>query len=152
VEGYVNDANASTLGGYAGHAGLFSHVYDLAKLCLMLKNGGIYADKTIFDPFTVQYFTSLRSKNNRRGLGWDKPDVRDPKKSPTSSLASPETFGHLGFTGTAIWIDPTNDVVVIILANRTYPDPGNKTYATEGVRVKIMDYVYESLGLVKKPN
>lgn len=147
LEGYVNDANSSLLGGVAGHAGLFSNVYDLAKLLTMLEQGGIYGGIQYIDPFTIQYFTSVRSKTSWRGLGWDKPNPKDPTHSPCSRFASPEAYGHLGFTGTAVWVDPTYDLVVIILANRTYPDPQNKTYSTQSVRTQIHDAVYQAMGI-----
>ncbi|MDX2062365.1 MAG: glycoside hydrolase family 3 N-terminal domain-containing protein [Bacteroidia bacterium] len=151
LEGYVNDANSALLGGVAGHAGLFGNVYDLAKALTMLQQGGSYGGVQYFDPFTVQYFTSARTKVSRRGLGWDKPDPKNPANSPCSRYASPESYGHLGFTGTAVWVDPVHELVVVILANRTYPDPENKAYAQQNARGLIHDAVYQALGVATSP-
>ncbi|MBX3102659.1 MAG: serine hydrolase [Bacteroidetes bacterium] len=147
VQGYVNDEAAALLGGYSGHAGLFSNVYDLAKLGLMLKNGGEYAGHRYLNPQTIAYFTAAQpqASGSRRGLGWDKPDNRPGYLSPYSKQASDQTYGHLGFTGTSFWIDPVNDLVVVILTNRTWPDSENLLYSNEGVRGKIADIFYDSL-------
>ncbi len=149
VQGYVHDENAALLGGVAGHAGLFSTAFDLAKLAYMLENSGEYGGECLLSPSTVNYFTKRFTTSNRRGLGWDKPETNKNKPSPTSRFVSPYTFGHLGFTGTAIWIDPRNDLVVIILSNRTFPSRENKGFVTESIRTKIVDYVYESFGIKK---
>lgn len=147
VQGYVNDEAAALLGGYSGHAGLFSNVYDLAKLGLMLKNGGEYAGQRYLNPETIQFFTRMQPEagGSRRGLGWDKPDLRPGYLSPYSKQASEQTYGHLGFTGTSFWVDPVNDLVVVILTNRTWPDSENFLYSNEGVRGKIADIFYDSI-------
>jgi len=146
IQGYVNDDNAAVLGGVAGHAGLFSNVYDLMKLGLMLKNEGQYGGTEFFVPTTVKYFTRKADKISRRGLGFDKPETHTGRITPTSRQAHPSTFGHLGFTGTAWWVDPQNDLVLVILSNRTYPDPNERRmFSNEAVRTQLMDVVYRSL-------
>lgn len=145
VEGYVNDENAALMGGYSGHAGLFSNVYDLAKLMYMLENGGGYGGRAYFSRSTIELFTRQGMAEYRRGLGWDKPETREGYITPTSKAASPATFGHLGFTGTGIWADPVNDLVYIILANRTFPDRRNQLYVRASVRTKIMDALYNAI-------
>ncbi|MCS7073180.1 MAG: serine hydrolase [Bacteroidia bacterium] len=145
VQGFVHDECSALLGGVAGHAGLFSNVYDLAKLSLMLKNKGKFAGKTFLQPETIAYFTSTSVKNSRRGLGWDKPEFQKGKISPCSKFASPETFGHLGFTGIGYWIDPQNDLVFIFLSNRTYPTSANTKFIDENIRIKVMDIFYQAM-------
>ncbi len=145
VQGYVHDENAALLGGIAGHAGIFTTMFDLAKLAYMLENSGEYGGECLLSPSTIAYFTKRFSPASRRGLGWDKPETSKNKPSPTSRLVSPYTFGHLGFTGTAIWIDPQNDLAIIILSNRTFPSRENKGFVSESIRTRIVDYVYQSL-------
>ncbi len=144
VQGYVHDPTAALLGGYSGHAGLFSNVYDLAKYLLMLKNGGTYGGKAYFKPETIKLFTSPSREGSRRGLGWDKPEVRADKPTPTSRSASASAYGHLGYTGGCVWVDPAYDLVYILLTNRTYPDD-RKLYVEESVRIQVMDKVYQSI-------
>lgn len=152
VQGYVNDECASLLGGYSGHAGLFSNPYDLAKMSLMLKQKGEYAGRRYFNEETVTYFTSPSADfpASRRGLGWDKPDKRPGYISPASPHASASTFGHLGFTGTCVWIDPENDLTFILVSNRTYPDSENNLFTTENVRGRVADLLYEAIRNYKR--
>ena len=91
----------------------------------------------------MSLFTTKRFKPSRRGIGWDKPVQSDPN-SPTSLFASPKTFGHTGFTGTCIWIDPEFDVVYIFLSNRVYPDRNNKL-SNANIRTRIQDVIYQSI-------
>jgi beta-glucosidase-like glycosyl hydrolase/CubicO group peptidase (beta-lactamase class C family) len=145
IKGYVHDPTAAILGGYAGHAGLFSNVYDLAKLMLMVKNGGSYGNYAFFSKETVRDFTRKQLRDNRRGLGWDKPDPDRSHSQPASESASLDTYGHLGFTGTAVWTDPVYDLIFVFLSNRTYPYSSNRLLVKESVRTKAMDLVYTSL-------
>jgi len=144
VAGYVNDECSAIMGGVTGHAGLFSNAYDLAKLGLMLMQGGQYGGKCYLNPTTIDYFTKATLPNSRRGLGWDKPDLRKGVVNPASAYCSPQTFGHLGFTGTSFWVDPVNRLVFVLLTNRTYPDSENLTFSNEGVRGQILTVVYRS--------
>ena len=105
--------------GVAGHAGLFSTTSDMGKFATMLLNDGHYGDTQYIAPEIVQQFTSQQSDISGRGFGFD-------RKSPTGfttagQLSSNDTFGHLGFTGTSIWIDREKNMAVILLTNRVYP-------------------------------
>lgn len=152
IQGYVHDPNAAIMGGVAGHAGLFSNLFDLCKYALMLKNGGEYGGICFLDAATIKYFTSQAKSKTRRGLGFDKPEPNKNKISPTCSQASLDTYGHLGFTGTALWIDPEYDIVFIFLSNRTYPNTKNPLFNNESVRAQIMSLLYRSIENFKKVN
>jgi CubicO group peptidase (beta-lactamase class C family) len=127
-------------GGVAGHAGLFSNANDLAVLGLMNLRGGIYGTVKYFDSKILKVYTTPPYFNNRRALGWDRPFPPEE-----ISLASPAAFGHTGFTGTAWWIDPENDLVFVFLSNRTYPFADNKRLTTNSVRTKLLNAVYEAI-------
>ena len=144
LRGYVHDQGAAMHGGVAGHAGLFSNAYDLAKLGQMWLRGGYYGGHRYFSPETVQLFTRRQYATSRRGLGWDKPLVGDPN-GPTGRLASPETFGHTGFTGTCIWVDPIQDLVFVFLSNRVHPDMTNNKLLNANIRPRIHDVLYQSI-------
>lgn len=144
LKGYVHDECAAVFGGVAGHAGLFSNTYDLAKMLFMLKNGGTYGGQQFLLPETIRAFTKQQLTYNRKGLGWDKPEPNPKRSNPCSQYASPETFGHTGFTGTCVWVDPTNDIVFVFLSNRTYPNPQHKLLNREAVRQRIFDVVYDA--------
>lgn len=144
VWGNVHDPTAAMKGGVAGHAGLFSNATDLAKFGQMQLNKGIYGDMVFFSPETVELFTKTTGSNGRRSLGWDRPDNNE-KNTPASKYASPESFGHRGFTGTAIWIDPVYNLVYIFLSNRVYPTARNNKLNDLKYRQKIQDIVYQSL-------
>ncbi len=140
VQGTVHDQNASLVGGVAGHAGLFGNANDLAILGQMLMQKGYYGGVKYFNQETIEDFTRQQYTNNRRALGWDKPFPPDE-----ISLASPEAFGHTGFTGTAWWIDPTEQLVFVLLTNRTYPFADNKRFTEKSVRTKALNAVYEAI-------
>jgi beta-N-acetylhexosaminidase len=143
VSGTVHDERAAMLGGVAGHAGLFSTANDLAKLGQMLLQGGTYGGIRYFKPETIELFTTRKYRTSRRGIGWDKPIPSDPG-TLTSFYASPATFGHTGFTGTCIWVDPQFDLVYIFLSNRVYPDRNNKL-SNANIRSRIQDVIYKSI-------
>jgi beta-N-acetylhexosaminidase len=143
VSGTVHDERAAMLGGVAGHAGLFSTATDLAKIGQMLLQEGRYGGVQYYKPETVRLFTAKKYKNSRRGIGWDKPIASDPG-TLTSFYASPSTYGHTGFTGTCIWIDPEFDLVYIFLSNRVYPDRNNKL-SNANIRSRIQDVIYKSI-------
>ncbi len=145
IKGFVHDPNAAIMGGVAGHAGLFSNVYDLAKLLTMLKNGGTYGGERFLSPETIGQFTRQQLDYNRKGLGWDKPARRGESSSPCSKYASRSTFGHTGFTGTGIWVDPKYDLIFVFLSNRTFPNQSNRLLYRENVRERIHDKVYQAI-------
>ncbi len=143
LRGYVHDEAAALFGGVAGHAGLFGSALDLAVLGQMLLNGGQYGSIRLFHPQTVQTFSS-KSRENHRGLGFDKPAPYGKNRS-IPLAASMASFGHTGFTGTMLWIDPEYDLVFVFLTNRTWPDPYNLRLYRGGYRKRMMEIVYEAL-------
>ena len=144
VQGYVHDQGAAMMGGVCGHAGLFSTTEEAARLLQMLLNGGVYRGVRYLHPETIRLFTSYYSPSKcRRGLGFDKPSLGGP--SPCGRLASPESFGHSGFTGTFFWVDPKYDLIYIFLSNRVCPDAGNGKLSGMNIRTDIQDYVYKVL-------
>jgi beta-N-acetylhexosaminidase len=142
--GVVHDQGAAMHGGIAGHAGLFSNANDLAKLGQMLLQEGYYGGVRYYRPETVRFFTQKQFENSRRGLGWDKPTPGD-WNGPTSYYSSPKTFGHTGFTGTCIWVDPEFKLVYIFLSNRVHPDMTNNKLLTANIRSRIQDVIYQSI-------
>ncbi len=149
VWGTVHDQIAAMYGGVAGHAGLFSNADDLAKLLQMNLQGGIYGTHRYLSTNVIDQFTARQNEDNRRGLGWDKPDLKDDL-SPTSHYASPKTYGHQGFTGTAIWVDPTFNLIFVFLSNRVHPDASNFKLIEYNVRKRIQDLIYESIWSFEK--
>ncbi|OJW69361.1 MAG: hypothetical protein BGO68_02865 [Candidatus Amoebophilus sp. 36-38] len=143
IHGIVHDPQAAICGGVAGNAGLFSNAHDLAVILQMNLQGGYYGGKQYLKKDIIQRFASKAFKNNRRGLGWDKPEMK--YKPNTSRYASASTYGHLGFTGTAVWVDPQHELIYIFLSNRTYPTESNNKLAEQNIRVKLQDIVYQSL-------
>ncbi len=143
VNGTVHDERGAMMGGVAGHAGLFSNAIDLAKLGQMLLNEGSYGGYIYYKPETVRMFAHKQFDKSRRGLGWDKP-IQSDLGSPTSLKASPETFGHTGFTGTCLWIDPEFNLVFVFLSNRVYPDRSNKLNSAN-IRSRIQDVIYDAI-------
>lgn len=142
IKGTVHDPNAALLGGVAGHAGLFSNVWDLVKLFQMNLNKGQLEDTRFFSPQTIDMFTKKQSSISHRGLGWNKPTKDD---GSVSHYASDQTFGHTGFTGTAAWVDPEKELIYIFLSNRVYPSAENNKILKNKTRKRIHDLVYESL-------
>jgi beta-N-acetylhexosaminidase len=148
IRGDVHDEGASMFGGIAGHAGLFSNAYDLSLLYQMLLNKGEFNGVRYLRPETIQLFTTYNSKISRRGLGFDKPEKDNLlRKDPYPSLlSSPSTFGHTGFTGTCVWVDPQYDLVYIFLSNRVFPTRDNNKLSQLLIRGKIQDALYKALG------
>lgn len=128
VHGVVHDENAFAIGGVSGHAGLFSSARDLAKFGQMLLNGGYYGGRRYISPATVSQFTKRQGEQSSRGLGWD----TDGNK-----------FGHTGFTGTSIWADPENQVLIVLLTNRVNPTRDNQKIAP--LRRAVADAVANSI-------
>lgn len=141
--GTVHDERAAMLGGVSGHAGLFGTANDLSKLGQMLLQEGSYGGTKYYKPETVSLFTARQFASSRRGLGWDKP-VLSEWNSPTSRYSSPRTFGHTGFTGTCLWVDPEFNLVYIFLSNRVFPDRSDKLIQTN-IRSRIQDVIYEAI-------
>jgi CubicO group peptidase (beta-lactamase class C family) len=141
VVGTVHDERAAMLGGVAGHAGLFGNASDLIKLGQMLLQKGSYGGQSFYKPETIDLFAQKQFENSSRGLGWAKPG---DTSSPSSRLESPKTFGHTGFTGTCIWMDPEFDVVFVFLSNSRFPNRSGKLNTTN-IRSRIQDTIYQSI-------
>ncbi|HMP31523.1 MAG TPA: serine hydrolase, partial [Saprospiraceae bacterium] len=145
VHGTVHDMGAAMLGGVSGHAGLFSNSRDIAVIMQMLLNGGSYGNKRYLKAETVKEFTMRHERSTRRGLGFDMKELDQGKKMNMSPSASEWTFGHTGFTGTAVFADPVNNIIYIFLSNRTYPSMNNNRLNNKDYRSKIHDYIYQAL-------
>jgi CubicO group peptidase (beta-lactamase class C family) len=120
----VHDERAYFMDGVSGHAGLFSSVQDMAKYFFMLLNDGNYGGHQYLSPEIINLFTSHQSPINQRGLGFDR---KSEGFSTAGTLTSENSFGHTGFTGTSFWVDPDENIAIIILTNRTYP---NRSYGS----------------------
>jgi len=147
IRGDVHDEGSAMFGGVAGHAGLFSDAYDLAQLYQMLLNGGELNGIRLLKKSTIDKFTAYNSNVSRRGLGFDKPEKdNDTRKEPyPSKSVSPETFGHTGFTGTCVWVDPKYHLVYIFLSNRVTPTRNNNKLSQLNVRPNIQEAIYQSI-------
>jgi beta-glucosidase-like glycosyl hydrolase/CubicO group peptidase (beta-lactamase class C family) len=147
THGDVHDEGAAMFGGVAGHAGLFSNAYDLAKLYQMLLNGGVLNGKRYLKKSTIQKFTAYNSTISRRGLGFDKPEKDNAtlKEPYPSKSVSPETYGHTGFTGTCVWVDPTKQLVYIFLSSRVSPTRNNTKFGRLNVRPNIQEAIYSAI-------
>lgn len=143
LEGYVHDQGAALAGGVSGHAGLFASANDVAIIYQMLLNKGTYGGKQYFKPQTVDMFTAKQSDVSRRGLGFDRWDPDLTKKYP-SELASPQTYGHTGYTGTCIWVDPSRGLVYVFLSNRVHPSVSDKL-GNMRIRGRIQDVINRAI-------
>jgi beta-glucosidase-like glycosyl hydrolase/CubicO group peptidase (beta-lactamase class C family) len=141
VQGEVHDENAFAIGGVSGHAGLFSTAPDLASFCQMLLNGGVYAHHRILRRATIAQFTTPQQlSSGTRTLGWAVPT----EGGSSGHYFSAHSFGHTGFTGTSIWIDPDRQVFVVLLTNRVHPTRENQKIAQ--LRPAFHDAVMQALG------
>jgi len=143
LDGYVHDPTAALMGGVAGHAGLFASANDVAILYQMMLNRGTYGGVQYIKPETVDLFTAKQSNISRRGLGFDRWDPDLTKHYP-SQFASPETYGHTGFTGTCVWVDPKYNLVYIFLSNRVNPSVSSKL-SSMNIRPRIQDVIYQAI-------
>jgi beta-glucosidase-like glycosyl hydrolase/CubicO group peptidase (beta-lactamase class C family) len=153
VQGTVHDEAAAVMGGISGNAGLFSNANDLAKLIQMYLQMGTYGGHQFLSRETMADFTSYQfpENGNRRGLGFDKPLVNNAELAPEKTYpcpgASPESFGHSGFTGTFVWADPKCNLVYIFLSNRVYPTRENNLLGKLNVRTDILQVLYDELNI-----
>jgi CubicO group peptidase (beta-lactamase class C family) len=146
IQGEVHDQNAWAMGGIAGDAGLFSTAGDVAIFAQMILNGGIYAHHRVVSRATIDEFITHRMiGNSARTLGWDV--AGDP--SATGRFFSERTFGHYGFTGTSLWIDPDRSLFIILLTNRVNPSIEN--IKIRKVRPLLHDAIFEALGFASAP-
>ena len=139
LQGVVHDPLARGLNGLSGNAGLFSTTEDLAKLCQLLLNGGTYDGERYLKEETIKKFTKRYSEHTSRAIGFD---TRSGEHPSSGQYFNEGTYGHLGYTGTSIWIDPVRDLFVIFLTNRVYPDD---TASISSTRPKVYDAVILSL-------
>jgi CubicO group peptidase (beta-lactamase class C family) len=140
IWGEVHDETASLLNGVAGHAGLFSTAEDICKLLQMFLNGGKINNNRFIREETIILFTKRYSDKSSRALGWD---TKSETGSSAGNLFSPDSYGHTGFTGTSIWVDPTKNLFVVFLSNRVYPSRDNKKIIE--FRPKLHDAIIEAL-------
>ena len=145
IQGYVHDMAAAMEGGVGGHAGIFSNSMDVAKMMQMYLQKGNYGEVSYFtsktfDDFNTCYFCN---EGNRRGLGFDKPQISGP--GPTCGCVPMSSFGHTGFTGTIAWADPENEIVYVFLSNRTFPESTVNKLSKENIREDIQKIIYEAI-------
>jgi CubicO group peptidase (beta-lactamase class C family) len=151
IHGYVHDEAAAVLGGVSGNAGLFSSAGDLAKLLQMYLNGGEYGGRRYLSEDVLLEFSRVQfpQNNNRRGLGFDKPVLDNRERLPEFAYpargASDLSFGHSGFTGTFVWMDPEHDLLYIFLSNRVYPSRENNLISRMNIRTDILQVFYDSI-------
>jgi beta-glucosidase-like glycosyl hydrolase/CubicO group peptidase (beta-lactamase class C family) len=149
--GTVHDEAAAMQGGISGHAGLFSNANDLMKLMELYRRMGEYGGQQIIGRNVMEDYTRVQfpENNNRRGLGFDKPLLNNSRLSqkdsyPTKS-ASPESFGHSGYTGTFVWVDPVSEISYVFLCNRVYPTRRNDELYNMNIRSDILQAIYDSI-------
>jgi len=147
LQGYVHDPGTAMMGGIAGHAGVFSNANDLTKIMQMYMQKGIYGGKRYFSEATFDLFNTCIycSEGIRRGLGFDKPELDPEKEGPTCPGASPNSFGHSGFTGTLAWADPDFGIVYVFISNRVYPDQDNSKLYDLSTRTHIQQVLYDAI-------
>ncbi|HPT21543.1 MAG TPA: glycoside hydrolase family 3 N-terminal domain-containing protein [Bacteroidales bacterium] len=151
LRGTVHDETAAMLGGISGHAGLFATANDEMKLLELYRRMGEYGGEQIIGRDVMEEYTKVQypENNNRRGLGFDKPllnnkELAQPDTYPTRS-ASPESFGHTGYTGTYVWIDPVNEISYLFFCNRVYPTRNNNIVSDLNIRPEILQSVYDAI-------
>lgn len=145
IHGRVHDEGAAIMGGISGHAGLFGTSNDLAKLMQLYLNKGQFGGQRYFETHVIEECTSYQfpEEGNRRGIAFDKPDLKGGNNAPAG--ASPMSYGHSGFTGTYVWVDPAHDLFYIFLSNRVYPTRKNGKISQMNIRTSIGDAIYRSL-------
>ena len=146
VRGEVHDENAASMGGVSGHAGMFSTAPDLVRFAQFLlregREGGERGDGRLIKAATIAEFTRVQQPDfSSRALGWDTPS----ENSSAGTRLSARAFGHTGFTGTSIWIDPERDLFIILLTNRVYPTRENNLI--RDVRRQVADFAVEAVGV-----
>jgi CubicO group peptidase (beta-lactamase class C family) len=140
IQGQVNDPNAAVLGGAAGHAGIFSTGMDLARYARVWLRDGIGPGGRWVSAGTIRRFLTPSSNSGPRLLGWDTPELNKDEPSLYGTLISKAAYGHTGFTGTEIWIDPTNDLFLVFLTNRTFDARvRNSAHSLRSIRTELSD-------------
>jgi beta-glucosidase-like glycosyl hydrolase/CubicO group peptidase (beta-lactamase class C family) len=150
LRGTVHDEGTAMLGGVSGHAGLFATGNDLLKVVEMYRRGGEYGGVRVLSSDVLREYTRVQypENENRRGLGFDKPlpgnDTIPPEEAYPCHSASPSSFGHSGFTGTFIWVDPEEEISYVFVSNRVYPTRNNNQLSNLSIRGRILQAVYDS--------
>lgn len=151
VDGFVHDEGAAMFGGVSGNAGLFGTTLDLAKMMQMYLQNGYYGGQLFLDSTSLAEFTKVQfpEKQNRRGLGFDKPLInnylyRSANAYPAPG-ASPESYGHSGFTGTFAWVDPKKQIVFVFMSNRVFPTRDNSRLNDLNIRSEMLQSIYDSI-------
>ncbi|MDO5980324.1 serine hydrolase domain-containing protein [Flavivirga spongiicola] len=156
TQGWVHDENASLLGGISGNAGLFGTANDLAKLMQMYQNFGVLNGHRFISEATLREFTKIQypKNENRRGLGFDKPLIKNAELNLNEAYPAPEaseqSFGHSGFTGTFVWADPKHQLVFVFLSNRVYPTRENRNLYKLNIRGALQQVFYKALSTPKE--
>jgi beta-N-acetylhexosaminidase len=151
LHGTVHDEGAAMLGGISGHAGLFATANDLMKLMELYRRMGEYGGEQIIDRDILEEYTRVQfpENNNRRGLGFDKPYLNNNELGPADAYpaksATPQSFGHSGYTGTFVWIDPIYEITYIFFSNRVYPTRNNNLLSDLRIRSYILQAIYDSI-------
>lgn len=151
LHGTVHDEGAAMLGGISGHAGLFSNANDLMKLMELYRRMGEYGGQQLIGKTVMEEYTRVQfpENNNRRGLGFDKPLLNNAlltqKESYPTKSASPESFGHSGYTGTFVWVDPVSEISYVFLCNRVYPTRNNNLVSEMNIRSEVLQSIYDSI-------
>ena len=151
LHGTVHDEGAAMLGGISGHAGLFSTANDLMKLMELYRRMGEYGGQQLISRNVMEEYTRIQfpENDNRRGLGFDKPFLNNSqliqKDSYPTRSASPSSFGHSGYTGTFVWVDPVFEITYIFLSNRVYPTRRNEELYKLNIRKEILQAIYDSI-------
>lgn len=151
LHGTVHDEGAAMLGGISGHAGLFATGNDLMKLMELYRRMGDYGGEQIIRKEVFEKYTRVQfpENNNRRGLGFDKPLINNSELSQRDSYpaksATPWSFGHSGYTGTFVWIDPVYEISYVFLSNRVYPTRNNNLLSDLNIRTNILQAIYDSV-------
>lgn len=146
--GTVHDPNAYAMGGVSGHAGLFGTAIDVARLMQLLLDDGECKEGIFFNRETIATFTSrhFAKQGNRRALGFDKQLFNPSRNGQACPEASQASYGHTGFTGTMLWVDPEYNLVYVFLSNRTYPSSEENKLAKMNIRTDIQSLIYNYIG------
>jgi CubicO group peptidase (beta-lactamase class C family) len=153
TQNYVHDENAALFGGVSGNAGLFSNAASVYKILNMWLQGGSVGGRKYLSAETISTFTAVQypENNNRRGLGFDKPLLGNnsllASESYPAPSVSPESYGHSGFTGTFVWVDPFHELIYIFLSNRVYPSRTQRGIYTTNIRETVQEAIYKGLGI-----
>ena len=144
IQGTVHDETAAIMGGISANAGLFSNAEDLSVILKMILNKGIHNNEQMINSETIELFTKNHIHNdslNNRGLGFDKVRIVSENKVYPNEKLSNKSFGHTGFTGTMFWVDPENDLIIVFLTNRVYPNRDEGNFYKVDVRNKLFEII-----------